>query len=125
MGAEIAGLNNPGQDIGIFPRISSAKKKLQILSGNKHQIISAVSVCYNSKQIWSTQQQSTIYIKKLNQTQINNYLKVVGKEILLSVGCYQAEKMGPQIIKSIKGDFFNGLGFPVFPFLSFLSKIKK
>ena len=44
-----------------------------------------------------------------------------GKNILSSVGCYQVEKLGPQIIKSINGDFFNVLGFPLFPFLTFLS----
>ena len=44
------------------------------------------------------------------------------KNILSSVGCYQVERLGPQIIKSIKGDFFNVLGFPLFPFLTFLSK---
>ena len=103
--------------------INEAKKKLQILSGKKHQIISGVSVFYNKKQIWSSQQISTIQIKKLSQKQINIYLKNTGKDILSSVGCYQAEKLGPQIIKSIKGDFFNVLGFPLFPFLSFLSKI--
>ena len=103
--------------------IKEAKKKLQRLSGKKHQIISCVSVCYQSKQIWSSQQSSTIQIKKLNQKQINNYLKKTGKQILSSVGCYQAEKLGPNIIKSINGDFFNVLGFPLFPFLSFLSKV--
>ena len=50
------------------------------------------------------------------------YLKKTGKNILSSVGCYQVEKLGPQIIKSINGDFFNVLGFPLFPFLTFLSK---
>ena len=54
-----------------------------------------------------------------SSTAINTLL---GKQILLSVGCYQAERLGPQIIKSIKGDFFNVLGFPLFPFLNFLSK---
>ena len=103
--------------------LDEAKKKLQELSGNKHQIISGVSVCYKNKQVWSTQQTSTIVIKKLNPKQINDYLKLTGKDILSSVGCYQAEKLGPQIIKSIKGDFFNVLGFPLFPFLSFLSKV--
>jgi len=103
--------------------LDEAKKKLQKLSGNKHQIISGVSVCYKNKQVWSTQQTSTIVIKKLNSKQINDYLKLTGKDILSSVGCYQAEKLGPQIIKSIKGDFFNVLGFPLFPFLSFLSKV--
>ena len=104
---------------------NEAKKKLKQLSGKKHQIISCVSVCYKNKQIWSKKQQTTVTLKKLNQRQINEYLKKTGKQIFTSVGCYQAEKLGPQIIKSIQGDFFNVLGFPLFPFLSFLSKSKK
>jgi len=102
--------------------IDEAKTKLQKLSGKKHQIISGVSVCLNNKEVWSYQQTSTIYMKTLNQKQINTYLKKTGKNILSSVGCYQVEKLGPQIIKSINGDFFNVLGFPLFPFLTFLSK---
>ena len=102
--------------------IEEAKKKLQKLSGKKHQIISGASVCLNNKQIWSYQQTSTIHMNTLNQTQIDIYLKKTGKNILSSVGCYQVEKFGPQIIKSINGDFFNVLGFPLFPFLTFLSK---
>jgi septum formation protein len=102
--------------------IEEAKKKLQKLSGKKHQIISGASVCFNNEQIWSYQQISTIRMNKLNQKQINTYLKKTGKNILSSVGCYQVEKLGPQIIKSINGDFFNVLGFPLFPFLTFLSK---
>jgi septum formation protein len=102
--------------------IEEAKKKLLKLSGKKHQIISSASVCFNNKQIWSYQQTSTIYMNTLSQNQINMYLKKTGKSILSSVGCYQVEKLGPQIIKSINGDFFNVLGFPLFPFLTFLAK---
>ena len=102
--------------------MKEAKKKLQKLSGKKHQIISGASVCLNNKQIWSYQQTSTIHMNTLNQKQINTYLEKTGKNILSSVGCYQVERLGPQIIKSIKGDFFNVLGFPLFPFLTFLSK---
>ena len=102
--------------------IAEAKKKLLKLSGEKHQIISGASVCFNNKQIWSYQQTSTIHMNTLSQKQINTYLKKTGKSILSSVGCYQVEKLGPQIIKSINGDFFNVLGFPLFPFLTFLAK---
>ena len=105
--------------------LSEAREKLKKLSGKKHKIISAVSVCQKKKQIWSAQQESTITLRKLSTDQIDLYLKQTGKEILSSVGCYQVEKLGPQIIKSIKGDFFNVLGFPLFPFLFFLSKRKK
>ena len=63
-------------------------------------------------------------MNKLNEKQVDLYIKYSGKEILSSVGCYQVEKLGPQIIKSINGDFFNVLGFPLFPFLSFLKTFK-
>ena len=102
--------------------IEEAKKKLEKLSGKKHQIISGASVCFNNKQIWSYQQTSTIHVNTHSQKQNNTYLKKTGKSILSSVGCYQVEKLGPQIIKSINGDFFNVLGFPLFPFLTFLDK---
>ena len=102
--------------------IKEAKSKLQKLSGKKHQIISSASVCFNNKQIWSYQQTSTIHMNTLSKKQIDIYLKKTGKNILSSVGCYQIERLGPQIIKTIKGDFFNVLGFPLFPFLTFLSK---
>ena len=105
--------------------LKEAKTKLKQLSGKKHQIISCVSVCYKNKQIWSSKQQTTVTLKKMSDKQIDEYLEKTGKQILSSVGCYQAEKLGPQIIKSIKGDFFNVLGFPLFPFLSFMSKGKK
>ena len=104
---------------------NEAKQKLKKLSGKKHQIISGASVCYKKKQIWSCQQTSTIKIKNLNDKEIEKYLSFVGKDILSSVGCYQAEKLGPQIIQSIKGDYFNVLGFPLFPFMLFLSKTSK
>jgi MAF protein len=105
--------------------LKEAKTNLKQLSGKKHQIISCVSVCYRNKQIWSKKQQTTVTLKKLSDKQIDEYLKKTGKQILSSVGCYQAEKLGPQIIKSIKGDFFNVLGFPLFPFLTFVSRSKK
>lgn len=110
------------QIINKATNLNEAKKKLKKLSGNKHQIISGVSVCLENKQIWCSQQRSTVILKTLNDKQIDSYLNKTGKSILLSVGCYQAESLGPQIIKSIKGDFFNVLGFPLFPFLYFLSK---
>ena len=47
-------------------------------------------------------------------------IKKAGNKILSSVGCYLIEKEGPRIIESIKGDFFNVMGFPLFPFLLFL-----
>ena len=100
--------------------IESAKKIITHLSNKKHLIFSSVSVFYNNKEVWHTTQKSEVKIRKLNTNEIEYYLLKTGKTILNSVGCYQVESMGPNIIKEIKGDFFNVMGFPLFPFLNFL-----
>ena len=91
--------------------------------GKEHDIVSAISVFKNKKQIWSRSQKTKIRIRNLSINEINYYLKKSGKKILQSAGCYQIESLGPNIIENIKGDFFNVMGFPLFPFLKFLKKI--
>ena len=103
--------------------LDSAQKKIRKLSGKEHQIISAASVFKNKKQIWSCTQRSKVKIRKLSKKNIENYIRVCGEEILQSAGCYQVESRGPMIIENIKGDFFNVMGFPLFPFLLFLKKL--
>ena len=100
--------------------LNEAFMKIKKLSGKKHKIISAVSVCKNNKQIWSYHQTSIVSLRQLNKNNIEDYLKKTGKQILSSVGCYQVELLGPTIIENIKGDLFNVMGFPLFPFLKFM-----
>ena len=102
-----------------------AKNKIKAISGKKHNIYSSVSVFYNKKEIWSTTQKTTVKMRRLSDNEIDFYLLKTGKKILNSVGCYQLEELGPNIIEDIKGDFFNVMGFPLFPFLIFLKKHKK
>ena len=102
--------------------IKEAKKKLNKLSGNKHNIYSSAAAYYKNKLVWKTTQKTTVKVRNLKRKEINEYLKKTDKSILLSVGCFQIEKEGPNIIENIKGDFFNVMGFPLFPFLLFLKK---
>ena len=102
--------------------IKEAKKKLKKLSGKKHKIYSSVAAYYKNKPVWKKTQKTTVKVRSLNKKEINEYLKKTDKNILLSVGCFQIEKEGPSIVENIKGDFFNVMGFPLFPFLLFLKK---
>ncbi len=102
--------------------VEEAKKKLIKLSGKKHNIYSSAAAYYKNKLVWKTTQKTTIKVRRLSRKEINEYLKKTDKSILLSVGCFQIEKEGPNIIENIKGDFFNVMGFPLFPFLLFLKK---
>ena len=105
--------------------LNDAKKKIKHLSGKSHTIYSSASAFYNDKEVWRHTQKSTIKIRKLSAKEIDAYLVIVGKDVLNSVGCYQAEVMGPNIVEEIKGDFFNVMGFPLFPFLIFLKSYKE
>ena len=101
---------------------NQAKKTLLSISGKKIIIYSSVSVFYNNKELWKTTQKSTVKIRQLNEFEINNYLFLAGKKILSSVGCFQVEALGPNVVEEIRGDFFNVMGFPLFPFLKFLKQ---
>jgi len=102
--------------------IKAARNIIKKLSGKDHNIISAVSIFKNKKQIWSCSQKTKVKIRKLTTKEINHYLNICGKKVLQSVGCYQIESFGPMIIENTKGDFFNVMGFPLFPFLKFLER---
>ena len=112
----------------------SIKRKQTLVVGSdtiidlkKHHIYSSAVAYFNNKLVWKTTQKTTVKLRKLNKEEINQYLKKTNKSVLNSVGCFQIEKDGPNIIENIKGDFFNVMGFPLFPFLKFLKKfnIKK
>ena len=101
-----------------------AERKIILLSGKKHFIYSSASVFFNGKEVWNSTQKTIVKIRKINQKEVKKYVLKEGKDILGSVGCYQLEKSGPNIIEDISGDFFNVMGFPLFPFLKFLKKVK-
>ena len=103
--------------------IKEARKTLLTMSNKEHSIYSSAAAYYNKKEVWNSTQKTTVKIRKISQKEVDLYLKNVGKKILNSVGCYRLEKEGPNIIENIQGDFFNVMGFPLFPFLKFLKKL--
>ena len=100
--------------------IEKAQKKIRSLSGKTHLIVSGLTICLNGSKIWENYEKTHVKIRKLNNSEINTYLKKTGKQILSSVGCYQIESLGPNIIESIKGDYFNVMGLPLFNLLDYL-----
>ena len=111
-----------GKIVGKALNKKEAKIKLKKLSGQTHAIHSSAVAYFNNKLVWQNTQKTLVKIRKLTDIEIKKYLKSCKKDILHSVGCYQIEENGPNIIENIRGDFFNVMGFPLFPFLIFLKK---
>ena len=104
--------------------LKDAKKKIIKLSGKNHCIYSSASIFFNGREIWKSTQKSKVKIRNLSEKEVDKYLLKTKKQILNSIGCYQIEGLGPNIIDETKGDFFNIMGFPLFPFLRFLKNYK-
>ena len=115
----IISLNN--QMFDKAKNMKQAKTKIKKLSGKKHKIISGLTICKNGKKIWQCSSITEVKIRNLSEKQIDNYLKKTGTKILQSVGCYQIESLGPNIIEGISGDFFNVMGLPLFKLLNYVS----
>ena len=101
--------------------LKEAKSKIKKLSGKQHKIVSGLTVCYKGLSLWQCSETTIVKVRELSYFEIDTYLKKTGKRILKSVGCYQLESLGPQIIEEIKGDFFNVLGLPLFKLLKYVS----
>ena len=102
--------------------IKEAEMKLKKLSGKTHKIVSGITICREGKKIWQSSETTLVKIRKLKDAEIKKYLKKTGAQILNSVGCYQLEALGPNIIEGIKGDFFNVMGLPLFKLLKYILK---
>ena len=48
------------------------------------------------------------------------YLDAMGDRVLQSVGGYELEGLGAQLVARIEGDYFAILGLPLLPLLEFL-----
>jgi len=102
--------------------VEEGKKRLAILSGNRHDLYSGVCLCLNGEIIWRHMSASSLLMRSLTDQHIQDYFEKAGDDILSSVGCYQLEGRGAALFEKIEGDFFSILGLPLLPLLSALRK---
>lgn len=100
--------------------INGAKKQLQILSGNRHSLLSAVVIAQGGQVIWRVVEKVDLTMRSLSDDYIDSYLAACGDAILSSVGCYHLEGQGVQLFERIDGDYFTVLGMPLLKVLQFL-----
>ncbi len=99
--------------------MADAKKQLQVLSGKKHSLISAVVIAKGGQVIWREIDKAHLTMRKLSDDFIDDYLLECGDAILSSVGCYHLEGRGAQLFDRVEGDYFTVLGMPLLKLLQF------
>ena len=97
--------------------MEAARRRLLALSGRTHQLHTAICLMRAGEVIWSHLETSHIRFRELNPGFIGRHLARVGDKALTSVGGYQVEGEGAQLIESIEGDFFSIVGLPLLPLI--------
>jgi len=104
--------------------MEEARRRLLALSGNTHELNSAVCIVRDGTVLWSTVETAVIRFRELSPGFIGRHLAHVGDVALTSVGAYQVEGEGLQLIERIEGDMFTVMGLPMLSLLDQLRKLE-
>jgi septum formation protein len=97
-----------------------AAGQLRALSGNCHDLHSAVAVVRDGKLLFEYVSTAHMTMRPLGDAEIESYLKEASDAVTSSVGAYQLEGLGIHLFEKIEGDHFTILGLPLLPLLAFL-----
>ena len=97
--------------------MEAARRTLLRLSGRTHHLNSAVVLVEDGVVTWRHVDSASITLRDLDPGFIGRYLARAGQKALSSVGAYQIERQGIQLMESIEGDFFTIIGLPLLPLL--------
>lgn len=104
--------------------MEAARRRLLQLSGKTHQLTSAVALMRDGQRLFAHVETADITFRKLSPEFIGRHLAAVGEQALTSVGAYQVEGRGVQLVEQIKGDYFAILGLPLLPLLAELRRME-
>lgn len=100
--------------------IDDAAAQLRTLRGRQHALISAIAVARDHAVLWRHVERSLLTMRLFTSVFLDRYLAAMGQRILASVGGYELEGLGAQLMARVEGDYFAILGLPLLPLLAFL-----
>lgn len=99
---------------------AAARAQLVALRGKRHVLATAAVLVKNGAVIWHALEQPTLTMRRFSDEFLDAYLATAGDAVLMSVGAYQLEGVGIQLMAAVEGDHFAILGLPLLPLLDFL-----
>ncbi len=102
--------------------VEAARTQLAALSGNTHELHSAVAVVCDEEVLLDAADTASLTMRPLSDAFLDAYLAAAGSAVTESVGAYQLEKLGIHLFARIEGDHFTILGLPLLPLIAFLRK---
>jgi len=98
----------------------AAAAQLRELRGRSHELHSALVLMRDGAVLFDCVDAARLTMRKFSDRFLDDYLDMVGKAVLASVGAYQLEGVGVHLFERVTGDYFTILGLPLLPLLAFL-----
>jgi len=99
---------------------ADARDQLQRLRGRSHELVTAATVVRNSERLWHALDTPRVTLRVFSDAFLDRYLETMGERVLKTVGGYELEGLGAQLMEKVEGDYFAILGLPLLPLLHFL-----
>ena len=100
---------------------AEARRQLQTLRDDTHQLLSALVLYHEGRPIWRHIGQARLTMASFSDTYLDEYLARNWPAVAASVGAYHLEGEGIRLFTSVEGDYFTILGLPLLPLLSYLA----
>jgi septum formation protein len=100
--------------------LAEARAQLERLTGRRHELATAVVAFRNGARIWHQLSIARLWLRACSGNFLDSYLSAIGEAALASVGAYQVEGLGAQLLARIEGDQFAIQGLPLLEVLEFL-----
>jgi septum formation protein len=100
--------------------LNEARAQLQALEGRRHQLVTAAAIVRDDTVLWRALERAHLTMRCFSGDFLDRYLATMGHRVLATVGGYELEGLGAQLMARIEGDYFAILGLPLLPLLDFL-----
>jgi len=98
-----------------------AVKFLELLSGRRHQVITAIAVEYGAPKPLTRVTKTSVSIKRLTAMEIDHY--ILSGEWIGKAGGYAIQGLAARFVKRINGSYTNVVGLPLFETANLLESI--